>query len=80
MLSDPLQMNLVINIPGYINEYKFIFEKNLIIDETIAVNFSLSKMKLFINHEEYNFLFKCLMQNIIFDDGLNKYLIHDYEI
>jgi len=68
-MSKEFAFNLSIEMPAFVNEYNYVFNKALKIDKTMKIRSYISPIILRMSHVDYNLIMKCLFHNISYDDG-----------
>lgn len=63
---------------GFSNEYKFLYGDNIKIDNTMVMYNYISPIIFRMSNSDYNLIMKCLFHNITFDDGCDRFMIHDW--
>jgi vacuolar protein sorting-associated protein 13A/C len=71
--------NVNINMAGFTNEYKFLYGDDIAIDNTMFMYNYVSPIIFRMSNSDYNLVMKCLFHNITYDDGCDRFMIHDWE-
>ena len=79
-MSKLFHLNLEVEMPLFANEYFYVFGKKLVIDKTMKIKCYLSPIVIMLTNFDYNLIMKILFHNITFDDGCDRFYIHNFEI
>lgn len=71
--------NVCINMAGFVNEYKYLWGNDVRIDTTMILKNYISPIIFRMSNTDYNLIMRCLSHNISYDDGCDRFLIHDWE-
>lgn len=77
-MTKAFDFNVNINMIGFFNEYKYIYGNDIKLDTTMIMKNHISPIIFRMSNADYNLVMKCLFHNISYDDGCDKFLIHDW--
>ena len=77
-LSYPFDFKMCVEMPQFLDEYKFCFNKS-IIDNSLIIKSKILPIIMMLEKVDYLFLMKVLYSTITYDDLLDKIFIHDYK-
>ncbi|EAR98864.2 PH domain protein (macronuclear) [Tetrahymena thermophila SB210] len=78
-ITQKFNLNVSVNLANYFYQYKYIYGNDIKIDTTIKVYNHISPIIFRISNENYNLIMKCVMHNIAYDDGCDRFLVNDWE-
>lgn len=78
-MSKLFHFNVKIEMPGFVNEYFYVFKQKLKIDRTMKLRCYISPIIVRMTNKDYNLVMKCLFHNITYDDGCDRFQIHDFQ-
>lgn len=65
---------------GFFNEYKYIYNNDIKIDTTMYMDNYISPIIFRMSNADYNLIMASLSKNISYDDGCDRFLVHDWEL
>lgn len=72
-MSKPFNFNLSVEMPGFGNEYQFLYEKQgLELDKKLKIRAMISPIIIRMSHVDYLLIMKILFGNIAYDDGYER--------
>ncbi|KAL4496109.1 hypothetical protein ABPG72_015531 [Tetrahymena utriculariae] len=77
-MTKAFNFNVNINMVGFFNEYKYIYGNDIKIDTTMIMKNYISPIIFRMSNADYNLVMMCLFHNISYDDGCDRFLIHDW--
>ncbi|KAL4498677.1 hypothetical protein ABPG73_003474, partial [Tetrahymena malaccensis] len=77
-MTKAFNFNVNINMAGFFNEYKYIYGNDIKIDTTMIMKNYISPIIFRMSNADYNLVMMCLFHNISYDDGCDRFLIHDW--
>ncbi|KAL4505260.1 hypothetical protein ABPG72_016327 [Tetrahymena utriculariae] len=78
-ITQKFNLNVSVNLANYFYQYKYIYGDDIKIDTTVRVYNHISPIIFVISNENYNLIMKCVMHNIAYDDGCDRFLVNDWE-
>ena len=75
-MSKLFHFNVDIEMPSYVNEYRYAFRNQLFLNHTMYIKCYMSPIILLMTNNDYNLIMKILNFNITYDDGCDVFLIH----
>ncbi|KAL4462680.1 hypothetical protein ABPG74_000510 [Tetrahymena malaccensis] len=78
-ITQKFNLNVSVNLANYFYQYKYIYGSDIKIDTTVRVYNHISPIIFRISNENYNLIMKCVMHNIAYDDGCDRFLVNDWE-
>lgn len=59
-------------------EYRYLYSR-IKLDSTLRIKCYVSPIIITMSNSDYNKIMKCLFHNISYNDGCDKYMVHDFE-
>ena len=77
-MTKAFDYNVDINMAGFVNEFKYIYGHDIRIDTRMILKNYISPIIFRMSNADYNLCMSCLFKNITYDDGCDRFLIHDW--
>lgn len=77
-MSKLFHFNIKMDMPGFVNEYWYVYKDKLKIDKTMKMRCYLSPIIIRMTNADYCLVMRCLFHNITYDDGCDRFMIHEY--
>lgn len=78
-MTKPFDYNIKMSMPGFFNEYKYLYGADIKIDTTMVLHNYISPIIFRMSNTDFNLLMRCLFHNVTFDDGCDRFHVYDWE-
>lgn len=77
-MTKKFDYNVKISLAGFVDEYKYLYGGDIRIDTTIILQNYISPIIFRMSNWDYNLVMKCIFHNVTYDDGCDRFLVHNW--